>query len=233
MNPEYELRYWTEVISEEEARCKILPGGDWEQKTSEDLKRLEVLNIKKSDLVIDLGCGVGRLIEPVSKLCNTIFGVDVSDETLKYAVKRLQKVNNAIIVPMKSDIEIPIKNIKVDKAYSFIVLQHVERPKVFHLLKELNLCLKLNGEVLIQFPSMNNVNDYLNHLVNKPITGFTTPILCFYTKEELKLFFDNNGFEILSYGEDDKDFYVHARKIYEANWLAPSGVLTKWRMPNE
>ena len=43
------------------------------------------MNIKKSDVVLDLGCSFGRMYRPLSRYTKTIFGIDVNSETINAA----------------------------------------------------------------------------------------------------------------------------------------------------
>ena len=234
MKIDNELDYWINIDNLNEARTKILTNGNWQEQTEKDIKKIQdILKINSNDDVIDFGCGIGRLTKPMSKICRVIYGIDISDATLRYTIKELEGLTNVILTPMLSDIEIPVKRPIANKLYSLMVMQHIERHKVFALLKEINACLFDGGEVLIQFPSLDNLKDYKNYLMNKCGVSITTPLLCFYSKQELKFFFEENGFEILNYNETEKDYFIHAKKIKESDWFMPNGIIPKWRAPNE
>jgi len=53
-------------------------------------KQVEKLNLKQTDVVLDIGCGTGRLTIPIAKRVKIVYGMDISKEMLKI-VKRESK----------------------------------------------------------------------------------------------------------------------------------------------
>ncbi len=74
---------------------------------------------------LDFGCGVGRLVIPMSRLCGQVVGVDVSDAMLAEARKNAERadVTNAEFV--KGDDALSKVEGKFDFVHSYIVLQHI------------------------------------------------------------------------------------------------------------
>jgi len=89
---------------------------------------------------LDFGCGVGRLLLPIARRCQTAVGIDVSDTMLREAEKNSQKENMKNISLVKGDDNCSNLTAGFDFINSFIVLQHIpcdRGVKLFHRLLEL------------------------------------------------------------------------------------------------
>ena len=91
---------------------------------------------------LDFGCGVGRLVIPLARICKSITGVDVSDSMLNEATKNCQE--NGI-----SNVHF-IKKITGDDAvydfiHSYIVFQHIPCGRGEMILKQLIGLLRNDG----------------------------------------------------------------------------------------
>ena len=87
---------------------------------------------------LDFGCGVGRILVPLSKIANTVVGLDVSDSMLNEAQKNCQKYstkNNVIFI--KSDDDLSGLEEKFDFIHSFIVFQHIPSSRGIHIFLKL------------------------------------------------------------------------------------------------
>jgi SAM-dependent methyltransferase len=106
-----------------------------------DLKR-----IRARDAALEIGCGPGRLMRPLSSHFKEIHGVDVSDHMIKLAEERLRDTSNAH--PHRSsgsDLAI-FPDEKFDFVYSYAVFQHIpSREVVFSYLREARRVLKTGG----------------------------------------------------------------------------------------
>ena len=113
----------------------IVKGLEW------DLKR-----VWGRDAALEIGCGPGRLMRPLSQHFTEIHGVDVSDEMIRLAKERLLDTPNAF--PHHSSgadlSQFPAE--KFDFVYSFAVFQHIpSRDVVFSYLREARRVLKTGG----------------------------------------------------------------------------------------
>ncbi|MEK6879554.1 MAG: class I SAM-dependent methyltransferase [Nanoarchaeota archaeon] len=222
--------YWTDVSSEKEAKEKIITHSDFDNSTSNDVKLiLEFLKPTKEDNIIDFGCGIGRLAKHISPHCNSILGLDISENTLHYAVKYCEQTKNVLFKPLFSDSYVDLGNERVDKIYSFIVLQHIEKCKVLNLLYEFNRLLKVGGRVLLQFPNLLECKEtYKQCLETKHDLGALGVRMEFYTQQELEFLFDFAHLDIVTLVKQESDFYVLAEKKqpYDINKV-PLAVGTK------
>jgi ubiquinone/menaquinone biosynthesis C-methylase UbiE len=127
----------------------------------------EVINILEFELrrvpppqrsmwkALEIGCGPGRLMRPMSRHFAEIHGVDVSDEMIALARERLRDTPNAH--PHLSDgaslREFPDETF--DFVYSYAVFQHVPSREVINAyMRETNRVLKTGGFARLQFNGM-------------------------------------------------------------------------------
>ena len=115
--------------------AEIVKGFIW------DLKR-----VRGRDAALEIGCGPGRLMRPLSKYFTEIHGVDVSDEMIRLAKERLRNTPNAYPhVTVGSDLA-EFTDDKFDFVYSYAVFQHIpSREVVFNYLREARRVLKPGG----------------------------------------------------------------------------------------
>jgi ubiquinone/menaquinone biosynthesis C-methylase UbiE len=111
----------------------------------------KLIDIRREDCVIEIGCGAGNVIEKASG-CK-FFGVDISSSVLKKARQRLnEKVHlfqaDAQILPCK------------DKSFTYIicseVLEHLLDPSA--AIKEMLRILKTQGAIVLSVPNESMIN---------------------------------------------------------------------------
>ena len=91
--------------------------------------------IEKEDIVLDFGCGNGKLLENID--CKEKYGVEINDTAIKEAEKKFKI--------FKSSADLPES--KFDVIISNQVLQHCENPR--EELKNLNRSLKSGGKLIL------------------------------------------------------------------------------------
>jgi SAM-dependent methyltransferase len=79
----------------------------------------------KPKRALDFGCGVGRLVIPLSSVCDSVVGVDVSESMLKEAQSncRLRAITNVEFV--RSNDRLSEMSGSFDFIHSFLVFQHI------------------------------------------------------------------------------------------------------------
>ena len=113
----------------------IVKGLEW------DLKRL-----RGRDAALEIGCGPGRLMRPLSRHFAEIHGVDVSDQMIRLAEERLRAMPNAHPHHSSGSDLGMFPDGKFDFVYSYAVFQHIpSREVVFNYLREARRVLKDGG----------------------------------------------------------------------------------------
>jgi SAM-dependent methyltransferase len=106
----------------------------------------ELKRLPSRDAALEIGCGPGRLMRPMSRFFGEVHGIDVSDEMIRLARERLRDTPNAY--PRHgsgSDLSM-FPDGKFDFVYSYAVFQHIpSRDVVLNYLREARRVLKPGG----------------------------------------------------------------------------------------
>ena len=184
---------------EEHARSLIFNDPDpenFERSGRADSERLAPL-ISPGDTVLDLGCGIGRVVRYVAPLCSAIWAVDASETMLAYARRRLAETPN-VRFALCTGTSIPdVADGSVDVVYSLITLQHLEREDAFTLLRELRRVLRPDGVAYITFPNILS-DEYLECFVTYVDRGeVANPARArLYTPQEVERILPAAGFRV-------------------------------------
>ena len=95
---------------------------------------------------LEIGCGPGRLMRPMSRHFGRIYGVDVSDQMICLAHERLRDVPNAFACHNSGADLASFPDETFDFVYSYAVFQHIpSKEVVFQYLREARRVLKRGG----------------------------------------------------------------------------------------
>jgi SAM-dependent methyltransferase len=125
-------------------------GADVVRSLEREMKRLAPAH-REARRALEIGCGPGRLMRPMSRHFGEIHGVDVSDEMIRLAEMRLDGVANAHAhATSGSDLAL-FADETFDFVYSYAVFQHIpSREIVFQYLSEARRVLKTGGVLRCQ-----------------------------------------------------------------------------------
>lgn len=118
-------------------------------------------DIKKTDNVLDFGCGGGFLLSNIE--CNYKAGIEINPIARKYCIHNLE-------IDCFSSIS-EVEDEKFDVIISNHALEHCERP--FDIIKELKLKLKLGGKLIIVVPLDSFKYKFKTDDVNKHLYSFS------------------------------------------------------------
>lgn len=113
--------------------------GKFERETTFMMEQISPW-IKPSDLVLDFGCGMGRISREVVRLGCRVIGVDFSERMRTFAMLYCAS-QNFTPVPSYSEPN------SIDVGLCFLVLQHVEHPK--EEIENLVRVLKPGGKLIL------------------------------------------------------------------------------------
>jgi SAM-dependent methyltransferase len=123
-----------------------------------------ILNINKHidpDFTIknalDFGCGVGRLVIPLSSIAETVTGLDVSDSMLKEAQKNCDDRFIKNVQFFKSDDELSSLTNKYDFIHSVIVFQHIPTKRGEIIFKNMIEHIEEGGIAVIHLTYSRNI----------------------------------------------------------------------------
>ena len=116
-----------------------------------ELRRLPRGTDKASLRALEIGCGVGRVMLPMSTRFGEIHGVDISEEMIRQARQQLAATANAYVQATSGADLAALADVSFDFVYSYAVFQHIpSREVVFSYLRETRRVLKPGGLVRFQ-----------------------------------------------------------------------------------
>lgn len=141
---------------------------------------------------LEIGCGPGRLLLPMSRHFGEVHGVDISEEMIAIARRHLQRVSNARLhvtpgsgLPMFADEFF-------DFIYSYVVFQHIpDRGVVWSYLRESKRVLKTGGILVCQLRGTPPLD---SERKREPSTWLG----CSFESEELAAFSREQDFHIVA-----------------------------------
>jgi len=136
---------------------------------------------------LEIGCGPGRLMKPLSRHFGEIYGIDVSDEMIGLARERLRDTPNAHVEATDGASLSQFADDSFDFVYSYAVFQHVpSKDVVREYMRETTRVLKPGGIFRGQFNG-------LPPLANPDTWGGVS-----FTAEEIRKFTKEHGLRLLA-----------------------------------
>lgn len=144
--------------------------------------------------IIDLGCGTGRDASLFVTTGYDYVGVDLSDGMITEARKLFPKTSFK-----KMDLsDLKFKDNSFDGLWSFAAYLHIPKNEISDSIKEANRVLKTGGFGYIAIKKGSHER-YQDEGVNKRYWSF-------YGKNQFAKILTNNGFEIIKFWEDKRDY---------------------------
>ncbi|MBZ5612287.1 MAG: class I SAM-dependent methyltransferase [Acidobacteriia bacterium] len=151
---------------------------------------------------LEIGCGPGRLMKPLSRHFAEIHGVDVSDEMIRLARERLRDIPHARVQAVESARLAQFAAESFDFIYSYAVFQHIpSRNVVLEYMRETRRLLKPGGVFHGQF----------NGLPHASVPDTWSGVV--FTADEIRAFTRENGLQLLNLdGVDTQYMWTTWRK---------------------
>ena len=112
----------------------------------------ELRRLSGRERALEIGCGPGRLMKPMSRHFGEIHGVDVSDEMIAMARERLRDTPNARVEATDGASLARFADDSMDFVYSYAVFQHIpSKDVVREYMREIARVLKPGGIFRGQF----------------------------------------------------------------------------------
>lgn len=171
--------------------------------------------VKPNSIVLDVGCGIGRVEKFLAPHCKEIYSIDVSKRMIKLAKQRLKDVRNVFFYKTNGrDLSILPDN-KFDFVFSIIVLQHIARADAYIYVEEIRRILKPNGTAYLQFPNIlhdENLKEFINYA--KKYADRSVAKIWYYTPEEVQKLMEGAGFDVVNM-DVNRDIFVRVKKKFE------------------
>jgi ubiquinone/menaquinone biosynthesis C-methylase UbiE len=148
--------------------------------------------------ILEIGCGIGRILLPMSKIFGESIGIDISSEMVQQGQKHIVNIPNCKILENDGiDLALFSDN-DFDFCYSFIVFQHIPDKKIVeNYINEVSRILK--PECLFRFQVRGTIS-------TKPQEVTTWDGVQFSSKEIHEMATKYN-FDIIEEGDDKSEYY--------------------------
>jgi len=166
------------------------------------LKRLPAKANRHAWRALEIGCGPGRLVKPMSRHFGEIHGVDVSDEMIRMARERLDDIPHAHFHATNGASLAMFADESFEFVYSYAVFQHIpSRDVVLEYMREVRRVLKPGGIFQGQF----------NGLAHASETNTWSGVV--FSAADIRAFTRENGLQLLNLdGEHTQYMWTTWRK---------------------
>ena len=181
--------FWESGITE----CNVILG-----KNSPRFQKI-IENKEPSKMnVLEIGCGIGRILIPMRKIFGNMIGIDISSEMVQLGQKHVVNIPNCRIVENNGIDLSEFSDNYFDFCYSFIVFQHIpEKQIVQNYISEVSRVLK--SGCLFRFQVRGIITTKPNEITTWDGVQFTS--------DEIHKIAKENNFEIVEEGNDKEEYY--------------------------
>ncbi len=106
-------------------------------------------SVRPSDVVLEIGCGTGRVGVHLAPLCARWIGADVSSGMLRHAGRAMAHLRNATFVEISGYSLAPVASESVDVVYCTGVFMHLDEWERFSYVEETFRLLRPGGRVYV------------------------------------------------------------------------------------
>tara|TARA_B100001559_G_scaffold254685_1_gene218691 strand:- start:62 stop:925 length:864 start_codon:yes stop_codon:yes gene_type:complete len=186
---ETEEDFWNSGIDE----CNDILGISTER-YQKIIENKETANMN----ILEIGCGIGRILIPMRKIFGNVTGIDISSEMVLLGQKYVSDIPNCSIVENNGTDLAEFSDNSFDFCYSFIVFQHIPEKKIVeNYIKEVSRILK--SSCLFRFQVRGTISTKPNEITTWDGVQFTSDEIHEIAKE--------NNFEIIEEGNYKEEYY--------------------------
>jgi len=141
---------WNKLAENFES-AKLYVTGDADEKALKNssiqtIKRIHhFVRFSKNDIVLEIGCGIGRVGKELAPSCKKWIGCDISGNMLRYARERLSHLKNIKLIELPECNLAPIQDSSIDVVYCTVVFMHLDEWDRYEYIKEAFRVLKPGG----------------------------------------------------------------------------------------
>ncbi|MBO0694593.1 MAG: class I SAM-dependent methyltransferase [Verrucomicrobia bacterium] len=107
------------------------------------------VGIRKDDVVLEIGCGIGRVGKVVAPLCRKWIGCDVASNMLSLAAERLKDLPGVELKEISGYDLRGVADASVDVVYCTVVFMHLESWDRYNYILEAFRVLRPNGRIYV------------------------------------------------------------------------------------
>jgi|KBSSwiStaDraftv2_1062776.scaffolds.fasta_scaffold601340_1 ubiquinone/menaquinone biosynthesis C-methylase UbiE len=150
---EYKAVWTAFAETEQGARAQVIGDVDEDYilEAAEETRRWleETVAIKSDDVILEIGCGIGRVGQVLAPRCKRWIGCDVSLNMLGFARQRLAAFDNVDFVEISGFDLSPIPSNSVDVVYCTVVFMHLDEWDRYNYILEASRVLRKGGRIFV------------------------------------------------------------------------------------
>jgi ubiquinone/menaquinone biosynthesis C-methylase UbiE len=175
----HHAQYWIATENYQTEEVFAQSGQDTAQALLGALKGLN----RPSWKVLDIGCGIGRVLKPLAMHFHALVGIDVSSTMIAQSKAWLSEYPHVTTFETSGMDLREFQDQSFNLVYSYVAFQHMPRPVFEQYLSEINRVLTPEGYLALQLP----IGPYCDVPIEDTIGIRSYPI------QEIKQKFRNNG----------------------------------------
>lgn len=175
---------------------------------------LDNVGVDPSDVVLEIGCGVGRVGKHLARHCARWIGSDVSSNMLRHAAESLREFSNVEFVELSGYDLQPIASESVDFVYCTVVFPHLSQWDRFSYVEEAFRVLRPGGKLYVDNVNLCSESGwriFQDHRRIPPLERIPEIGEC-STPEELMEYLRRAGFESITSKPGDELIAVWGKK---------------------
>ena len=180
----HHARFWIATENYQTEEVFAQSGQDTAQALLEAIKGL----YQPSWKVLDVGCGIGRVLKPLAKHFHALVGIDVSPTMIAQSKAWLSEISNVATFETSGMDLHEFEDESFDLVYSYVAFQHMPRPVFEQYLGEINRVLTPEGYLAAQLP----IGPYSDEPIEDTIGIRSYPI------QEIKQKLRSNGLDFFN-----------------------------------
>lgn len=180
---------------------RFVPGIEDEKLSIEHMQRyMSILPLVKNKKVLDIACGEGYGSSILGKKAADVTGMDIDEETIKWARKKY--ASETVRYKVGNIAEIPLEDHSIDVLVSFETIEHVDEELQQQFIKEAKRVLKEDGILIMSSPNKEIYSDKYDYHNEFHIKEFYfREFVDFIQQEFAELKIYNQGFQVASFIE--------------------------------
>ena len=211
-------KVWSALsTTEDQAKLHVIGVTDESalQSTGEETLRFlqDSVGIGTDDVVLEIGCGIGRVGKVVAPLCRKWIGCDVASNMLSLAAERLRDLSNVELKEISGYDLKGVVDASVDVVYCTIVFMHLEPWDRYNYVLEAFRVLRPNGRIYIDNTNLCSDGGWKVFEAHRAFSPANRPphITQNSTPQEIETYLKRAGFS-------------HVRVRTDDDWIRASGI---------
>jgi ubiquinone/menaquinone biosynthesis C-methylase UbiE len=176
------------------------------------------VGIRPDDVILEIGCGIGRVGQALAPICKQWIGCDVSPNMLRHAQERLASFSNVRFVELSGYDLRPIEDASVDLVYCTVVFMHLDEWERYNYILEARRVLRPGGRIFIDNFNLRSDEGWEIFEAHRQVAPADRPphMARPSTPQEIEAYFRRAGLESIQVRENGAWVQAYAVKSSEA-----------------